>query len=398
MRKIKVLLSEADHRSTIAAVRAIGRYRAEFEVHVAGDNLFNRAFYSRYCSGRHLCSSPEGDESAFVESMLTILKGDSFDAVLPMGTASVILISKHREQFDPYANFAIPQYDQVMMMHDKRSVMTLCDQLDIMHPRTYYPENEEDIKVIPDSEPFPLVIKAGRGAASKGLCYAQNTDDLLQAYRMHVGRNDSTPVVDFSRPMVQQYIPGELHDLVVLFNHGELTAQMTQQRLKTLPLTGGGGIVNVTTKGRTELEEMGVALLKHVKWHGPAMIDFKVNTKTGVPYLLEVNPRFWGTTALSIEAGINFPLLTVLLACQGDVASCFEYSEGIMYRWVFPEEVLWMLKNPQRRKYIKEFFAFRKKNVYTNLVFRDPLPPLLLITDILYRLLTRKMALSDITR
>ena len=40
-------------------------------------------------------------------------------------------------------------------------------------------------------------------------------------------------------------------------------------------------------------------------------------------YLIEINPRLQGTTALSVAAGVNFPWLSVLLALgvrPGDIA------------------------------------------------------------------------------
>jgi protein-tyrosine-phosphatase len=48
-------------------------------------------------------------------------------------------------------------------------------------------------------------------------------------------------------------------------------------------------------------------LLAALTWHGVAMVEFKMDAN-GQYWLMEINPRFWGSLAVSIDAGVNFPL------------------------------------------------------------------------------------------
>ena len=38
-------------------------------------------------------------------------------------------------------------------------------------------------------------------------------------------------------------------------------------------------------------------------------IEFRIDSRDGVPKIMEVNPRFWGSLQLSILSGVDFPYL-----------------------------------------------------------------------------------------
>src|SRR5262249_10470047 len=54
-------------------------------------------------------------------------------------------------------------------------------------------------------------------------------------------------------------------------------------------------------------------LMAALNWHGVAMVEFKMDSD-GQYWLMEINPRLWGSLALSIDAGVNFPLGLLELA------------------------------------------------------------------------------------
>jgi protein-tyrosine-phosphatase len=66
-------------------------------------------------------------------------------------------------------------------------------------------------------------------------------------------------------------------------------------------------------------------LLAAVKWHGVAMVEFKMNTK-GQYWLMEINPRLWGSLALSIDAGADFPKGLLQIACGQQLAAQPQYK------------------------------------------------------------------------
>jgi protein-tyrosine-phosphatase len=64
------------------------------------------------------------------------------------------------------------------------------------------------------------------------------------------------------------------------------------------------------------------------------MVEFKVDAATGVPYLMEINGRFWGSLQLAIDAGVDFPWMLYQLATTGAAqAPAAPYEAGVRSRW-----------------------------------------------------------------
>ena len=134
-----------------------------------------------------------------------------------------------------------------------------------------------------------------------------------------------------------------------------------------------------------EVREITERLMGALGWHGVAQVEFKFDTKTGEYKLIEINPKFWGTLALSVEAGIDFPFMAYCIAVGDEVAERFSFKENCIYRWVIPNELLHVLRSENRKdafkKYILDFF----KSANYNIDLKDPLPILSLFLKTMSR-------------
>ena len=263
--------------------------------------------------------------------------------------------------------------------------MEIARDLGIEIPMSFFPKSLKEVKEIAKRVSYPCVIKLRRGSAAKGLKYANSPSELLKLYKNYL--SGQGVIFDYSFPIIQEYIPGEVHDVCVLFNKGKPRALLTQRRIKMSPPTGGGGIFNETTD-EPELKKLAIKLLKKIRWHGPAQVEFKIDSRDGKPKLMEVNPKFWGTLDLSIQAGIDFPYLACKMAVDGDVEPVFSYKVGLKYRWVFPYEFLYILKTKNKWKAIKEFFKFEPNTKY-DIWLSDPLPHIAKIFELIWKYFER---------
>ena len=80
---------------------------------------------------------------------------------------------------------------------------------------------------------------------------------------------------------------------------------MTQRRVRTYPVDGGVGIIDETTD-EPELKEQAIGLLKAMKWHGPALVEFKIDARDGKAKLMEINGRFGGGAGFGRSGGDGF--------------------------------------------------------------------------------------------
>ncbi len=76
-------------------------------------------------------------------------------------------------------------------------------------------------------------------------------------------------------------------------------------------------------------------LLDRLKWHGVAMVEFKLDERDGVPKLMEINGRFWGSLQLAIDAGVDFPGILVDISNGNKVEPKYTYELGVKTRWLW---------------------------------------------------------------
>jgi predicted ATP-grasp superfamily ATP-dependent carboligase len=104
-------------------------------------------------------------------------------------------------------------------------------------------------------------------------------------------------------------------------------------------------------------------------------VEFKMDPRDNQPKLMELNPRFWGSLALAVHAGVDFPYLLYRMAMGEDLTPIRDYASGVRCRWLLPGDILHFLTNP-RRFHMKPSF-FRCQGTHDDILsWRDPLPAL----------------------
>jgi predicted ATP-grasp superfamily ATP-dependent carboligase len=274
----------------------------------------------------------------FAEKVARIATKHRIDLVFPASHSGTVALAKAKPWLDGRCRVAVEDYDKLMAFHDKGRTMLLAEELGIPHPRTLFPKDVDEVSSCARELAYPVVVKARKGTAATAVWYARSPEELIGLYRRvsREGREDDGVFYDASAPLIQEYIPGELHDAIGFCANGEMRCGLTQFRLVSKPLRGGMGVVDVTTRDE-RLLEYARRVVARTRWSGPIFIDFKLDPRDGVPKLLEVNPRFWGATWLTVCAGMNIPHYLAQTALGRPVEIRTEYPVGLMCRWPFLE-------------------------------------------------------------
>ena len=338
----KILIVDGLNRSGLAVARAL-RIAGEYKIFVTSPSRGPRNPLLRQLRSNSVddllftfnaCSS-----DSFIEEIKGLAAGNRIDAIIPIGQAAAVSVSKAKPVLSEICKVLIEDYDNLLKFHDKSRTVSLLEKLRIPHPKTFVPDGESSLQTFASTIEYPVVIKARKGMGGTGIWYARNRDDLARLYQERIGGcnpGDDNFVTDSSNPIIQEYIPGELQDALVFCVNGKVKAGLTQKRVITRPMEGGIGVVNTTTRD-VKLLEYAASLAADTGWNGVMMLDFKIDRRTGEPRLLEVNPRFWGTTWLSILAGMNFPHFLVAHAFSETVEYPEEYEDGLTCRWIMDE-------------------------------------------------------------
>jgi len=95
--------------------------------------------------------------------------------------------------------------------------------------------------------------------------------------------------------IVQKYIPGTLFDACVVAREGAIAGMVTQARTLMYPISGSVGAI-LATVDYPDLTKAAEYVVIALNWTGPVQMEFKRDPFERAYSLIEINPRFWGTT------------------------------------------------------------------------------------------------------
>jgi protein-tyrosine phosphatase len=144
--------------------------------------------------------------------------------------------------------------------------------------------------------------------------------------------------------LIQERIFGKGEAFCGIFSNGILINHSMHRRLRENPISGGP-----STKAeiifKQDLFNEGAKLLEYLNWHGVGMVEFKRNNNNDL-FLMEINPKFWGSLDLSIVSGVNFPLIAVNLAMGKHVIDSKMIAKKTIFQWPFHGDFSLALKHP----------------------------------------------------
>lgn len=368
-----ILLTDAEYKNSLAILRALSR--KNLEVYCSGNSKRSLSFYSKYCQKRFQYSHPLRQSDRFKAEMLSLVKKFDIEVLMPVGIGTFTLVSQIKDELEKYTKVPVADYELFEQAHDKEIVNQIAVKNNIPAPLTYSPKTEKELKKILKEYTYPVVIKARKGSSTNQVEYAFNQDQALKIWKKYsiIGEKETTGIIDHSFPIIQEFLPGEIVDIVFVFNNGKPRGVVSQRRELTYPVSGGSGALNRTTNDPETIKQA-LKLMKALKWHGVGMAEFKRN-KDGVAKLIEVNPKFWGTTECSVSAGMNFPYMLYKIAIDGDVEPNLQYLAPKPFGWPVPMGLQTMLASKNPLQVVKEYLKLAAYTNSTDIVLNeDPKP------------------------
>jgi predicted ATP-grasp superfamily ATP-dependent carboligase len=293
-----VLVTYGRHPKTLAVVRSLGR--SGREVTVTDDIGWSIAALSRHCTRQEMLPSPIAQPRAYLKELIELVDRWHVDIVIPMDDPECDLMNEFVKCGRLGAKLALMTGDSYCIARSKFRTQQLAHKLGIDAPKTILLEDGSSVSAIGEQIGFPAVIKPAKGSGSRGFRIVQkgfSSEDLSSLI------NRTGPVV------AQEFVPnGGSIGVSYLFDHGTMKVFFTHRRLMEFPETGGPSTVRESTRN-PEAEGIGRLLLEELKWHGVAMVEFKIDARTAKPKLIEINPRFWGSLQLAVASGVDFPRL-----------------------------------------------------------------------------------------
>jgi len=308
-------------------------------------------FWSRYCHQRFRYPDPDVHIDATAAALAAHFRNSSYDVAIPVGLQMTSLFVHYRDALP--VPMMLPPTVSFHVGSDKRLTFEHARSAGVPIPRTVPAANWEELNP-------PIVFKHFQ----RGAVVAKTHDEA--AARVN-GLGDRLP--DY---IAQEYIPGENgFGYFGFFVGGREAAYFMHERIMQIPKEGGPSVV-ARAFSDDRLRALGRTLLESLNWHGAAMVEFKRSERDGEFYLIEINPKLWGSLDLAIQSGCNFPLWIAKAVVNGEAPQPVNYKVGLTYQWIIPNGLKCFFRYPEFRKlFLRNLFA---PNVRTDLRLLDPLP------------------------
>jgi biotin carboxylase len=361
----RVLVDADDFHAALAGIR--GLRRAGFRPWVLTPARGTYAGFSRAAEGRIQVPDPREDAEAFVTAAARAAERVRAPLVLPGTEASLAALAGRDGEFPPSTRIGAPPPDVVARATDKDVLATLATEAGLATPPTLVLGREE----VAEAEfAYPVVVKPVRTKTRGSSGSLHHGRVQLVSKPADLGLAAARLPGD--RLVVQPYFAGTLAAVGGVAWHGDLVCAVHQRAVRISPPLAGGSSLAETVARDEELEAGVGRLLALLGWSG--IFQVQLIHSGGEYYVIDLNPRMYGTLALALAAGANLPAIwaSLVLGREPQIA---DYRVGVRYR-AEEKELRTLVRAVLQRDLAVAFDCLRPRRHTTHAVFalRDPFP------------------------
>lgn len=343
---LRVLVLDGETRSALAVVRSLGR--AGYEIGVVSTRRSALAAHSKHCSVYFPAPDGRRDRTLFTAFVMDLARGWRPDYLIPLSDLTLELISAHRAELESFTCVPLPSPETIAAVNDKQRLLQLAAELGLNVPDSllvppFAERSQEDVRAIQHFR-YPAVLKprstespVGESYVKTPVHYPVNPDEALSLVSVSTLGSESR--IAF---LLQSRISGDGVGVFALLRGGEPLALFCHRRILEKPPSGGPSVLSESIPEDDAPVDDALKLLRQLRWDGVAMVEFK-RDRNGTAYLMEINPRFWGSLQLAIDSGRDFPKLLIdafedsapwtAERCAQFRAAIPPYTVGTRLRW-----------------------------------------------------------------
>ncbi|QWT85702.1 MULTISPECIES: hypothetical protein [Chryseobacterium] len=270
--------------------------------------------------------------------------------IIPVGSEAVKICSeKYRELC------LIPTKESLEIALNKDKMLILNSLSDVNYPECKLFSNLEELKLY--SRDKNCVVKSSNESLAKfdPLYVKSGSESEFEKIEKYLSGG--------VKLLMQERVSGVGRGFFCIAKEGKIISYYMHQRIREIPITGGSSTA-AKSIFCAKMFNISKQIIEYLNWSGPLMIEYKYDETKQQYYLIELNPKFWGSLDLSYAVGLNFGK-TLIEAYSNKVEEQIEkkYEVEKKFFWVLDGDLLVLLKTGKLHK-IKEYFY---KDSYTNL-------------------------------
>lgn len=334
---MRILITEANYKNSIAIQREL--YKDNMHEVFATDK--EAVFFAKrlgYC------------KDYIVGNLEESVKQINPEFIIPVGSEAVKICSeKYRELC------LIPTKESLEIALNKDKMLILNSLSDVNYPECKLFSNLEELKLY--SRDKNCVVKSSNESLAKfdPLYVKSGSESEFEKIEKYLSRG--------VKLLMQERVSGVGRGFFCIAKEGKIISYYMHQRIREIPITGGSSTA-AKSIFCAKMFNISKQIIEYLNWSGPLMIEYKYDETKQQYYLIELNPKFWGSLDLSYAVGLNFGK-TLIEAYSNKVEEQIEkkYEVEKKFFWVLDGDLLVLLKTGKLHK-IKEYFY---KDSYTNL-------------------------------
>jgi predicted ATP-grasp superfamily ATP-dependent carboligase len=352
--RLRILVTDGGNANTLGIVRQLGILQ-RFHISIIASNNLAPAKYSKYCDKFFKIAKSSAPD--FHQQVSNIVKSEKIDAILPVGFNSFKFFVHNRQFFENSTYICLPPTESFEIATSKIKTTSLAEQLGLKVPKSIVVTDISALDEIANLR-FPVVIKSQNEIGGRMVEYANSISELRSKFKLLVKKHSLSPS---QYPLIQEYIKGAGVGYLAYLEDGVVKHFFMHRRVREFPVSGGRSVCAESFFDQ-KLKDAGEKILSALKWNGCAMVEFK-QTNDNDYYILEINPKLWGSLELSICAGVNFPLY--MLPRQEQVAEgAHPYLKNLRFQWLINGELYHLVNRPSSAIDIFRTAARSKKDFW----------------------------------
>lgn len=378
-----VLVTSGSVANGLGVVRGFGR--RGIPVAYIDSERGSIARYSRYINQLLKCPSPRESDAEFVNVLMNFGKQiDSKMVIIPTSDSYVLALSKHKQELEQFFFLPVPSHEIVQKLVNKKNFYKLLVEMQIPHPKTYFPEDITELGSMGREINYPYIIKPAYSMPFQEefgrKCFIINSSEELNRAIERLREKN----LEF---MIQEIIPGKVvYEFYAYFNKkSEPLAICGWDKIRHFPPDFGSGSF-CKSVWRSSAVEQGISFLKAIGYHGFAGTELIKDPIDGKYKMIEVNARTITQNRLAAACGVDMEYIAYLDATGQFMGDSDSPSDNVLWVEDFLDLVSFLVYLKRKQITVGEIVeSLRVRKVHSVVAWDDPAPLIPYLIDLGFR-------------
>lgn len=317
MRKsLKILVTGCGAPGTRGTLYSLRNNPDGVKVHFVGSDM-NDSTVGRYWVDKfYTLPNPESD--FYIDAISDIGQKENIDIVIPQTTREIEVLSRHREHFSKKMHVMVSSAPAIHNANNKWKLLEAFKQLKLVHPSYFMTSTEKELVEAVSALGYPerpVVIKPPISNGMRGFRILKENAWDLNRFLSEKPNGEEMPLDELLRVLrrgkiwpellVTEYLSGQEYSVDAFIGSN---AKIAIPRLRKT-IRSGISFDNVI-EFRDDIINFTLQAGEYLGLEYAFGFQYKLDT-TGIPKVLECNPRVQGTMVASHFCGVNVIWLSV---------------------------------------------------------------------------------------